>query len=271
MSDDNEDIEIIRVLAWASREFDRVRDRLIADDEPGPAEIAEAVPDEEDGDTERGILATAATAVLGVAKAAVNLATGSVHPKDDDWLKADLDTRIDWWVQRFGTAVAALAALPSFGGAVVRASGIGDALGAAGQVLVVNAVAQEMGKTDTAEQVVAAARIVMDKHLNVAKVRQILGDDLDGDGLPDGDIDTEKDVPEGERPSLIERLGSTAKLIRRVARQIRGLGNDLDKRPQGGWFVKSVANLPAVGLAGGFLAERSGVSTAAKEAREAFA
>lgn len=286
-----ENDSLIRVLAWTSREFDEVRDRLVGTDEPGPDEVDgglspepltpqsdvadnETAPHGSDGEDD-GVLASVKSAVSGVTSKAADAAdavrravVGSVHPAHEDWSETDIDTRIDWWVERLGTAAAALASLPSFGGAFVRATGLGDALGGAGQVLIVNAVAQELGITDPARHVVESARIVLGRELDIDEVRRVLDQ---GEDLPEHQaLEQEAQVLEDEAPSRLERLGSTALLLRRVARQFRQIGDDLDKRPQGGWFLNAVANLPAVGAAAGFLAERSGVRTAAETAAESF-
>lgn len=233
---------------------------------------------DDDTDDSRGLLGTVGAAAGTVGSAALSVArfgarqvTGKVHPRREDWGSASLDDRVDWWVDRFGTGVAALAAVPSFGGRLTRmaVSPLLNAVGAAGQVLVVNAVGHEVGTTDEADRVVAAADIVLGRTLDVDQVRaQLEGSDP---GEPEAlasefGADTDEDDP----PGILRRLGSSALLIRRVERQFRSMGDMLGERPQGGLIARLARNLPAVGVLGGFLAERGGVKQAAREARQAF-
>ncbi|GAB46920.1 hypothetical protein [Mobilicoccus pelagius] len=257
---------IVTILAFASREFDRARDLLLGDDEPGEQEVAagvEADPktEEEHKGAARKVL-SAAGAVVGVAG---RLALGSVHPRAKGWDTASLDDRIDWWTKRFGTAAAALAAVPGLGGKIGKMVGVGDVVGAAAQILVVNAVARETGRDDVSDRVAAAARIV-------------LGHDLDPAAV-DAVVDAPEAQPEPEVPGeaaeekagILGRVGRTGALVWRVATRIKGVRADLDERQQGGFLSRAVSNLPGVGALGAFVSERSGISQAADKAREEFA
>lgn len=277
------DERLISVLARASREFEHARSVLLDDDEPMPEQ---GEPTAED--TSSGVLgavgsvaskATSAAGAVGSAVASVarfgaRQVTGKVHPRHDDWSRLSVEDRIEWWVDRFGTGVAALVALPSVGGFVTRMaiSSILNTVGAAGQVLVVNAVAHEVGGIDEADRVVAAASIVLGRDLDADAVRhQLSADGTDGDpGEPEElEVDRDQDL-EQDPPGILRRLGSTALLTRRVARQFQSVGDLLDERPQGGLIARTMRNLPAVGMLGGFLAERGGVRQAARAARESF-
>ncbi|MGD8150921.1 hypothetical protein [Ornithinimicrobium sp. Y1694] len=151
----------------------------------------------------------------------------------------------------------------------MAAAPILNTLGAAGQVLVVNAVAHEVGGTDEADRVAAAARIVLGRDIPLEDVRAALHQ---GDpGQPeDLTVETAAEPDPEDPPGILHRVGSSALLIRRVARQFRSIGDLLDERPQGGLIARTMRNLPAVGLLGGFLAERGGVRQAAREARRSF-
>lgn len=269
---------IIHTLARAAREFDRVRERLIVSDEPSAERVvadasAEAAGQEQEDAERKGnrfVAGLSAIAEKGAALAGKGaaLAVGKVHPRHENWEQADVDTRVEWWTDRLGTAVAAMAALPSYLGALASRTGVVDAIGAAGQLLVIYAIAHEVGEEETADQVVVGARIVLGREYTREQVVQVLGD---AEGEDVTDIDEELDEPPSEDPpGLIRKVGRGALLVRRVARQIRSLGDALDERPQGGFITRTLANVPGLGLAGGFLAERSGVKQAAEEAREAF-
>ncbi|WP_168583586.1 hypothetical protein [Gephyromycinifex aptenodytis] len=289
-----EERQVVRILAFAAREFDRVHDILVRDDEPGEHEVATenaeiisqdvsgrsdsdesshaAHPDEDAGQEKqssspgmaRRLLGVATGVVSGVAHTAGRLVTGTVHPRHPGWDEADVEERIDWWVDRFGTAAAALAAVPGLGGKIGRLTSIGDVVGASAQILTVNAVAREMGITDISSRVAAAGRIVLGHELNAAAVTQELNAP---EAQPEQDIPG--DAPE-ERKGPIARVGRSAALVWRVAGRIRNLRSDLDERPQGGFLARALSNLPAVGALGAFVSERKGIHIAAKQARAAF-
>lgn len=280
-----DDAHVVRVLGLISREFARVREHLIVSEEPGPDEVTgaatEPVPASVgvDGEERKGVLGRLGAA----ARFALTTVTGRVHPRHDDWAGAELDDRVDWWVGRFGTAVAALTALPSLGGRLASSSGVVNAVGASGQLLVIYAVAHEAGVSDRAEQVSTAARIVLGREIDVHAVRRLLGEDPEvaGDPTPQADrswddselaeaaAELDDTDPEQSR-GILGRLGGAARLVWRTARQLRGLDSELSSRPQGGFLVRTLRQLPAVGVAGGFLSERRGLAVAAERAQEAF-
>lgn len=257
--------DAVRVLAFAGREFDRVRDLLVGDDEPGQQQVAESVEaDESVDDDERGAARKLLGAIGTVAATAGRVVTGSVHPRHDDWAATSLDDRIDWWVGRFGTAAAALAAVPGLGGKVGKLVGIDDVVGASAQILVVNAVAREMGVSDLGERVAVAGRIVLGHELDPEAVSTALADP---DAQPEDDAPGE--APK-EKTGPLARVGRTAQLLWRVARRIQSMRSDLDNRRKGGLFSRALSNLPAVGALGAFVSERKGISRAADDARSAF-
>jgi hypothetical protein len=53
----------------------------------------------------------------------------------------------------------------------------------------------------------------------------------------------------------------------RLARTFLDLQDLFDARPRGGLFARSLAKLPVVGVAGGWLDERGAIRKAAKQAR----
>lgn len=265
----DEDRHVVRILAFAGREFDRAHDVLVGDDEPGEQEVADGAgqDDTQDETDTTGRAGRALRSVGGIAQAAGRAVTGSVHPRHPDWEAADLDERIDWWVQRFGTAAAALAAVPGLGGKLGRLTAAPDVIGASAQILVVNAIAHEVGVTDVATRVAVASRIVLERELDTQALAAVIDDPDD----PDEEMDDEVagDAPE-ERSGPLARVGRTASLVWRVAGRIRRLRSDLGNRPQGGLAVRALSNLPAIGVAGAFLSERRGITLAAQEARAAF-
>lgn len=265
-------------------------ERVDRDEGEGRGQVDQTAGDgDEESGGRSGLLGTAASVATSAASVATSAAstagsvaatlarfgarqvTGRVHPRHEDWDGASVDERISWWVDRFGTGAAALAAVPSFGGRLTRYA-LGhliSAVGAAGQVLVVNAVGHELGGTDEAERVAVAAKVVLGRDLDIEQVRSQLAGAARHEPAPLED-EADEDRDDGVRPGVLRRLGSTALLVRRVAGQFRALGHLFDERPQGGLLVRFMRNLPAVGLLGGFLSERGGVGTAAREARAEF-
>lgn len=267
-----EDRRLAQALAFASREFDRAVDLLVGSDEPGEQEVRAAAGKEVEPAAKRekpekkgGLVRQGLGAVAGVGRGVWRIVTGSVHPRHENWEAADLDSRIDWWVDRFGTAGAAVAAVPGLAGRLGRVVAIGDFVGAATQILVVNAVAHEMGVDSLDRRVAVAARIVLARDLNTGELAGALDPD---EAQPEADAPGE--APE-ERRGPIRFLGSTAALVWRVAQRVWRLRSDLGNRRQGGAVLRLLTNLPAVGAPAAFLSERSGASRAARDARAAFA
>lgn len=258
ISDD--DRQVVRILAFAAREFDRVRDLIVDDDEPGVQQVAVG-GDVERAEKKRGLVGGVFGAVAGVAGRVV---AGKVHPAHRDWSKAPVDERIDWWVRRFGTAAAALAAVPGLGGRIGKLTSLDDVIAASAQVLVVNAVAREMGVTAVGPRVTAAARIALGRTLDAASVSRAVDDP---EAQPD---DAAPGQAAEERTGPLARVGRSATLVWRVANRFRRLHADLDKRRKGGLLARAIGNFPGVGALGSFVSERKGISRAADDARKAF-
>jgi len=208
-----------------------------------------------------------------------------VHPRHPDWQTAILTDRIAWWVQRFGTAAAALTAVPGLLGKVGRLTGVGDVIGAAAQVLIVNAVAREMGIEDIPRRVAAAADIVLDRQLSMAEIELALAEEAtpatgqnSAERADTGQDDTNQDdtkqddirPDDTDQPGIVRRLGGSAALVGRVARDLWRLNSDMDKRPGAGRVVGFARNLPAVGAVSSFAYERRGIARAAERARSRF-
>ncbi|WP_226346900.1 hypothetical protein [Agilicoccus flavus] len=264
------DRDAVRILAFAGREFDRVRDLLVDDDEPGAQQVAGAAARSDDEArnaaerTRRGPLGLVLGGLRTVARGAGRVVAGRIHPAHANWSQAPADERIDWWVGRFGTAAAALAAVPGLGGRIGKLSSLDDVVASAAQVLIVHAVAREMGVSDLGRRVAVAGKIVLGRDLDPEAVTRALGDpEAQPEDTVPGDADEDKRGP-------LARVGRSAALVWRVADRIRRLHSDLDRRRKGGLLVRAIGNLPAVGALGSFLSERKGISRAADEARAAF-
>ncbi len=265
--------QLIRTLARASREFDRARDALMREPDPRDTRAGRAASPQP---AARGGLAgavSAAARTAGGAARAAGRAVAGVHPRHTDWHTAILTDRIGWWVKRFGTAAAALTAVPGLLGKLGRLTGIGDVIGAAAQVLIVNAVAREMGIADVPRRVAAVADIVLGRQLTPDEIAAALAARDDADDADDAD-ETEDEARAAEEraedKSLRKRLGRSAGLIWRVARDLWRLNSDMDKRAGAGAVVGFMRNLPAVGAVSAFAYERKGIARAAEQARTRF-
>ncbi|WP_068426094.1 hypothetical protein [Piscicoccus intestinalis] len=211
------------------------------------------------------VVGGAASLVVGAARLGARTITGTVHPRAREWSSADTDTRIAWWQGRLSTAVAALAALPSATGRLGQALGVVDAIGASGQILMANAVGRELG-ADLAERVRVSGLVALGETIPVGEITEVLASGEDD--LSEADADDEAvDAEDGPR---LGRLGQTARLVRTVAGRVRRLRSSLGERQRGGLLARVASNLPVVGAAGGFLAERGGMKRAADAARRAY-
>lgn len=265
---------MIQTLAFASREFDRLYDALVTQEEPGPEEVADDPAEaadraqaEQAQERKGGALRTAASLAAGVARFGAERVTGTVHPRAQEWTGTDVEARIDWWQGRLSTAVAALAALPSATGRLGSVLGVVDAIGAAGQILMANAVGREVG-ADRAERIRVAAEVALGQTVPPAEIDDVLaGGDEEIDQAVAGQDEAQVDAEDGSR---VGRLGQTARLVRTVAGRVRHLRSSLSERQKGGFLARVAANLPIVGAAGGFLAERGGMKRAADAAHREF-
>jgi len=127
-----------------------------------------------------------------------------------------------------------------------------SALGAAVQSVVVLGVAGEHGVRAPAERVALLARVLLGRELTPAQVEPLL----------EGAKGTYLDEAFGPRGTHVaKRLWRTARLLSRI-------DETLDARPKGHLGARALANLPVVGLAGGYLSERIALRKAAARAAE---
>lgn len=185
-------------------------------------------------------------------------------PGSSAWDAMDPAQRTDWWVQRVGGVIALLTAVPGLAGALSDRLPIQNALGTAGQGLLLCAIAGEYGLTDHADQVQLLASVLFsrkipreiaqgsaeDDEAERARAEEILGDlhDLD-----------HTEPRTGRRP-----LAAVFRALWRMARALWEIDSELDKRPQGRLYHRAIGMLPVVGMAGDFLGERSALRRVAK-------
>jgi hypothetical protein len=155
-----------------------------------------------------------------------------------------------WWADLVSPVAAGVSALPRFAGKLADLLPLQNALGAAVQSVVVLGVAGEHGVRAPAERVALLARVLLDRDLTAEQVQPLLQ-------RTTGTYRDEAFGPRGQH--VVRRLWRTARLLGRI-------DDTLDARPKGRLGARALANLPLVGLAGGYFAEREGLRRAAAQA-----
>jgi hypothetical protein len=208
-----------------------------------------APADDEDGDLDRGFLR----------KLAERLETVQL-PGTTRWADMTVDERTDWWVGRLGRFTALLAAVPGIGGALADRLPVQDALGAAGQGLLLCAIAIEHGVTDRAEQVRLLAAVLFDRQVSA----ELAGAKQEGEEAKAAALTEELD--ESTRKHGKVTVKAAARTLWRLGRALWAVVDELGKRPHGRFYHRMLGALPIVGMAGDYLGERSGLKRAAKAA-----
>jgi len=172
------------------------------------------------------------------------------------WAAMGVARRDEWWFGRVGRLVSLLAALPGVGGALADRLPVQSALGAAGQGLLLSAMAGEHGFTSTEDRVRLLAHV-------------LFGREVDGRAV-DADAEqraTEELTAELGGRSTIRSIGRT---VWKLAKVLWALEDELDKRPQGRFYHQALGMLPVVGVVGDYFGERSAQRRLRKAADEWF-
>jgi hypothetical protein len=183
------------------------------------------------------------------------LATVEV-PGTAAWASMEPAQRSRWWVRRVGRFTTLIAAVPGIGGVLANRLPVSAALGAAGQGLLLVAIAGEHGVRDEDELVGLLGAVLFRRELTVDR--------------PDAAADAAADARAAEltgdltetRPTL-QRIGSA---VWRLGRALFAVEDELDKRPHGNAVHSFIGNFPVVGAVGKYLGEWSGLKKAAREA-----
>jgi hypothetical protein len=160
-----------------------------------------------------------------------------------------------WWADRAGRVVATASALPRLAGRLADLLPLQNTVGSAAQALVVLGVAGEHGVTDPAARVSLLARVLLDRDLPAARVAPLLTRER-------GVYATEA-LGDRERRSGVR---GAARALWRAARLLSRVDDALDARPKGKLRHRALAQLPLVGVAGGYAAEREALRRAAAAA-----
>jgi hypothetical protein len=182
-------------------------------------------------------------------------------PGTPRWAVMTPEERDDWWVGRVGRFTSAIASIPGIGGALARRLPVSDILGLAAQGLVVCAIAGEHGVTGRDDQVRLLGTVLFERDLHPGEYGDAHDDRVESDARDlTGDLDT------SSGHSRDGKLKSLARAVWRMGRSLFALHDELDRRPQGHWWWRTVANLPVVGAVGAYKSERSGLRRAARRA-----
>jgi hypothetical protein len=189
-------------------------------------------------------------------------ALSDVHvPGTPAWAAMDVDARTDWWIGRVGRLTALLAAVPGIGGALADRFPVQDTLGAAGQGLLLCAIAGEHGITDPADRVRLLAAVLFDRKVDRALVT--------GEPTPEEEraaAELTEELAESQRAHGRFTVRAIAGTLWRLGRTLWAIQDELEKRPHGRFYHRALGMIPVVGMLGDYLGERSGLKRAAKAA-----
>ncbi len=158
-----------------------------------------------------------------------------------------------WWADRVSRVAATAAGLPRLAGRLADLLPLQNTVGTAVQSLVVLGVAGEHGVTDPAERVSVLSRVLLGRDLTAAQVRPLL-ERVRGS------------YTEAALGAKEERTGmrGAVRTIWRAARLLGRIDEALDARPKGRLGARALAQLPVVGVLGGYVAEREALRRAAR-------
>lgn len=172
-------------------------------------------------------------------------------PGSTNWAQLSAEDRSDWWVSRVGRLTALAASVTGLAGALGDRLPLQDILGAAGQGLLLCAIAGEHGVTDRATRVRLLAAVLFEREIDPAVAA--------GTG---GEPDTVEEPPAGSKVGL----KAAATWLWRQGKLLLAVSDELGKRPHGRFYHRVLGMLPIVGMAGDYLGERSALKRAAKAA-----
>ncbi|WP_226363470.1 hypothetical protein [Pseudonocardia abyssalis] len=176
------------------------------------------------------------------------------------WASMQPAQRSRWWVRRVGRFTTLIAAIPGIGGVLAKRLPVSSALGAAGQGLVLVAIAGEHGVHDEDRLIGLLGAVLFRRELVVERPDAAADEVADARAAElTGDLDGAD-----SRPTL-PRIGSA---VWRLGRALFAVEAELDKHPHGNWFHSALSNLPVVGVVGKYLGEWSGLKRAAREAEK---
>lgn len=177
------------------------------------------------------------------------------------WARMDVDARAHWWIYRVGRFTTLIAAIPGLGGALARTLPVSDTVGAAGEGLLLVAIAGEHGVRDEDRLVELLASVIFRRELAL------------GDRALTAEEDAAADARASELTGELTESGTRATLkkvgtaVWRLGRALWSVEDELDNRPHGRFYHEWIGMLPVVGVVGKYLGEWSGLKRAARLGR----
>jgi hypothetical protein len=176
------------------------------------------------------------------------------------WAAMDVPARSRWWVRRLGRFTTLIAAVPGLGGALANRLPVSKTVGAAGQGLLLVAIAGEHGVRDEGELIALLGKVLFRRDLAVTGPTG--NEDVAAD---DRAAELTGDLTEPESTPTLTRV---ARAVWRLGRALLAVEDELDKRPHGTILHEGLGMLPVVGALGKYLGEWSGLKKAARLAEK---
>ncbi|GGM43021.1 hypothetical protein GCM10012275_12480 [Longimycelium tulufanense] len=198
-------------------------------------------------------------------------------PGTAGWAAMTVAQRDRWWLHRVGRATALVAAVPGLGGALSAWLPVRDAAGAAGQGLVLCAIAGEHG-LPLPDRVRLLAAVLFERDIDpqlAAGPRGAAGTAGDRSGVAEGRAEEERrtarltaDLAATRRRGARAGVAVIGGAVWKLGRGFWALEDELGKRPQGRLLYQAISMIPLVGFLGAYLAERSAMRRAVKLGRK---
>lgn len=188
------------------------------------------------------------------------LATVEV-PGTAAWAAMEVPARTRWWVRRVGRFTTLLAAVPGLGGALAKRLPVSAVVGAAGQGMLLVAIAGEHGVQDEDELVGLLGAVLFRRELAVQGPS----------AADDAEADTRAAELTGDLAQPQPTIARVGRAVWRLGRALLAVEGELGKRPHGNVFHEGLSWLPVVGAVGKYLGEWSGLKKAAREAERRLA
>src|SRR3954469_26046292 len=165
--------------------------------------------------------------------------------------------RAAWWADQVSRLAAGFSAAPRFAGKLADLLPLQNTVGSAVQALVVLGVATEHGLTDPAARISLLAGVLLDRDLSADRVQPLLTRTRG----------VYVDEALGEKRSGADGV---ARRLWRAGRLLGRIDDTLDARPKGKLHHRALAQLPVIGVVGGYAAEREALRRAARRAAAAL-
>ena len=163
------------------------------------------------------------------------------------------EQRAAWWAHQAGRVAAGISATPRLVGRIADLLPLQNTVGSAVQALVVLGVAREHGLTDPADRISLLARVLLERDLPADRVQPLLTRDR---GVY---VDEALGAKRSGTTGVVRSLWRAARLLGRI-------DDALDSRPKGRLHHRALAQLPVIGVVGGYAAEREALRRAARRA-----